>query len=72
MSLLKPGLPLIKNLLTSLVKSVLVSFGLTEAAANPVIHKKILGSGTTALIISNEEINDIMKLLSLLKTLVYW
>ena len=39
--------------------------GLTAAglAADAEIHKKILGSGnTTTLIISNEEINDIIKI----------
>ena len=37
--------------------------GLTAAAAkDPAIHKKMFGSGFTALIISNEEMNDIMKI----------
>ena len=48
------GLPLIKNVFTSLAKSVLMRLGLTEAAADTVIQNTILGSGTTALIISNE------------------
>ena len=58
-SLLKIGLPLIKNVIKPLAKSVLISFGLTVAAsaADAGIHKKILGSvcssapKTTALII---------------------
>ena len=39
--------------------------GLTDAA----IQKKIYGSGTTALIISNKEMEDIMKLVKSLKEL---
>ena len=45
--LLKTGLPLIKNVITPLAKSVLIPLGLTAAAsaADAGIHKKILGSG---------------------------
>ena len=44
--LLKTGLPLIKNAITPLAKSVLIPLGLTAAAsaADAGIHKKILGS----------------------------
>ena len=61
--LLKTGLPLIKNVIKPLAKSVLIPLGLTAAAsaADAGIHKKILGSGNTTLIISNDEINDIIK-----------
>ena len=40
--LLKPGLPLIKNLIKPLAKSVLIPLGLTEtaSAADAGIHKK--------------------------------
>ena len=43
--------------------------GLTAApsAADAGIHKKILGSRTTTLIISNEEMNDIMKIVQALE-----
>ena len=69
---MKVDLPLMKNLLTSLTKNVLIPLGL-KAAATTVdagIHKKILGSGTSgafvsgarALITSNIEIKDIMKI----------
>ena len=46
-SLLKTGLPLIKNVIKPLAKSVLIPLGLTAAAstADVGIHKKILGSG---------------------------
>ena len=73
--LLKTGLPLIKNLIKSLAKSVLIPLGLIAAAsiADAGIHKKILGSGNmTTLIISNDEIEDIIKIVNLLKILVYY
>ena len=52
-----------------MAKSVFILLGLTaEAAASDAgIHKKILGSGTTTLIISNEEMNDIIKIIQALK-----
>ena len=63
-SLLKTGLPLMKNVLKPLVKSILISLGLTAAAAaaDATIHQKMFGSGMTTLIISNEEINYLMKI----------
>ena len=62
--LIKTGLSLIKDLLKSLGKSVLMSLGLTAAAAatDATIFDKNFWLGTTALIISNEEINDIKKI----------
>ena len=43
--------------------------GLTAAASatDAAINKKILGSGTTTLIISNDEINDILKIVKSLE-----
>ena len=66
--LLKTELPLIKNVIKPLAKNFLIPLGLTiEAAAADVRkQKKILGSGTTTLIISNEEMNDIMKIVQAL------
>ena len=59
--LLKTGLPLISNVIKTLAKSVLIPLGLTADAG---IHKKVLESGnTTALIISDDEINDIIKII---------
>ena len=54
---------LIGNALKPLAKSVLIPLGLTAvgSATDASIHKKIFGSSTTTLIISNEEMNDIMK-----------
>ena len=67
--LLKTGLPLIKNVIKPLAKSVLIPLGLTAAAAADAgIHKKILGSGNmTTLIISNDEIEDIIKIVKSLE-----
>ena len=62
--LLKTGLPLMKSVIQPLAKSVLIPLGLTVAASAPDagIHKKLLGSGhNTTLIISNDEIEDILK-----------
>ena len=59
----KPGLPLMNNVLKPLAKSVLITLGLTAAAASArdkAIHKKMFGSGVTTLIISNGEMNDIV------------
>ena len=67
--LLKTGLPLIKNVIKPLAKKVLIPLGLTAAAsaADAGIHKKILWSGTTTLIISNKEMNSIMKIIQALE-----
>ena len=70
--LLKTGLPLIKNVIKPLAKSVLIPLGLTAAAsaADAGIHKKILGSGNTTLIISNEEMNDFIKIVQALASVL--
>ena len=67
--LLKTGLPLTKNVIKPLPKSVLIPLGLTAAASAPDagIQNKILGSGTTTLVISNEELIDIMKIVQALE-----
>ena len=67
--LLKTGLPLIKNVIKPLAKRVLFPLGLTAAAsaADTGIQKKILGSEATTLIISNEEMNDVMKIVQALE-----
>ena len=62
--LLKTGLPLMKSVINSLAKSVLIPLGLTAAAlaADAEIHKKILVSGSnTTLIISNKDMDDLIK-----------
>ena len=62
------GLPLMKSVLTPLPKYVLLPFGLSTAmsATDAAIQNKIYGSHKTALIISNEEMEDIMKIVNLL------
>ena len=53
-----------KDILKPLAKNILIPFGLTAAASatDAAIHKKIFKSGVTTLIISNEEMNDIIKI----------
>ena len=68
--LLKTGLTLIKNVITPLAKRVLIPLGLTAAAsaADAGIHKKILGSGNnTTLIISNKDMDDLIKIVKSLE-----
>ena len=66
-----------KNLLKPLAVSVLIQLGLTAAASatDATIHKKIFGSGhlsdlalhTRALIILNEKMNDVIKIVKSLE-----
>ena len=60
--------PLVKVAIP-LAKNVLAPLGTTAAASaiDAGIQKKIHGSGTTTLIISNEEMNDIMKIVQALE-----
>ena len=59
--LMKAAVPLAKNILAPL--------GVTAAASaiDAGIQKKIYGSGTTTLVISNEEMNDIMEIFQTLE-----
>ena len=61
-----------KNVLTPLAKSGLVPLGwkAVASAANAGIHKKFLRSGATTLIISNEKMRDIMKIVKSLEDTV--
>ena len=72
--LLKTGLPLIKSVIKPLAKSVLVPLGLTAAASagDAGTHEKILGFGkannnNTILIISNDEMDYILKIVKSLE-----
>ena len=68
--LLKTGIPLIKDVITPLAKSLLIPLGLTAAAstADAGIHQKILGSGShTTLIISNKDMDDLIKIVKSLE-----
>ena len=62
-------MPLIGNVLKPLAKSVLIPLGLTAAASatDAAIHKQMFGSSNTTLIISNEEMNDIIKIIKSLE-----
>ena len=55
---------LIGNILKPVPKNVLIPLGLTAAvsATDVAIHKKMFGSDATTLIIFNEEMNDIVKI----------
>ena len=64
-------MPLIKNVIKPLAKSALIPLGLT-AAADAGVHKTILGSGhnnnnSATLIISNDEMEDIIKIVKSLE-----
>ena len=54
-----------KNVIQTLAISVLIPLGITVAASasDAEIHNKILDSGTTTLTTSNEEMEDIMKII---------
>ena len=54
---------LIGNVLNPLAKSTLIPLGLTAVASetDAAIHRKMFGSGSTTLTISNEEMNNITK-----------
>ena len=60
---------LIGNVLKPLVKRVLIPLRLTAAASatDAAIHKKMFRSVYTTLITSNEEMNDIIKIVKSLK-----
>ena len=62
-------MPLIEKLLQPLAERGLIQLALTSvaSAADTPIHKKMFGSGRTTLIISNEEMNNIMKIVKSLK-----
>ena len=58
-----------KNVLKPLAKCVLIPLGLTAAvsATDAALHKKMFESGAARLIISNEEMNNIMKIVNSLE-----
>ena len=57
-------LSLIGNVLKPLAKSVLIPLGLTVVVSvtDAAIHQKRFGTGFTTLIVSNEKMNDITKI----------
>ena len=58
-----------KNIITPLAKSVLIPLGFiaTMSAGESRILKNILGLGFTTLIISNEQMEDILKIIKYIK-----
>ena len=67
--LLKSGLSLIGNILKPLAKSVLIPLGLTAAvsATDAAIHKNMFESDVATLIMSNEKMIDIIKIVNSLE-----
>ena len=61
--LMTAGSPLMKNVPTPLAKNVLTPLELAAASLTDVAIQKIYKSSTTALIISNEEMEDLVTLL---------
>ena len=66
---LGPLLKIIENILKPLAKGILVPLGLTAGASatDAAIQKKLLGFGMTALMILNEKMDDIIKIVKSLK-----
>ena len=67
--IIKTGLPLIGNVLKPLGKGVLVALA---SATHAAIQKKIFGSGTTILTVSDEKMNDIMEIFKSLDKSCEW
>ena len=67
--LLTNGLSLMKKVLRTLAISALISLSLASAApaTDAAVYKKEFESGVTTLIISIEEMNDIMKIVKSLE-----
>ena len=68
----KTGLSIMKNVLKPLAKSVLTSLGLAAAtsATDADVLKKMFVSDMTPLMLSNDEMNDIMKIV-LIQEIIY-
>ena len=65
-------MPFIRNIPKSVAKSILIPLRSIVAAAaatatDAAIHKKLFGSGVTTLVISNEEMNNTMKMVKSLE-----
>ena len=56
-----------ENLLKPVAKNVLTPLRLRAKVTDAVIQKNIFGSGMTSLIISNEEMNNIMRIIKSLE-----
>ena len=61
-----------KYVLKPLAKNVLIPLGsIAASATDAATHKKMFGSGVTTLIISNEEMNDVMNVVKSLESFIY-
>ena len=76
----KAGFPILENVLKPLAKSAIITLELTATSAtNAAIYMKLFRSNMhpsditkqTKVVISNEEINDIMKIISVLMNVVW-
>ena len=69
--LMTTGLPLTTSVLTPSAKVFLLPLGLLAgmSAEDAAIQKKIYGSGSTVLIVSNEEMENIMRIVKSLEQL---
>ena len=66
-SLMLAGLSFMKNVLTPFTKSILFPLGFATAATDLTIQKTIFGSGATLIIIYDEEMKDIIKIVKSLE-----
>ena len=71
---MRVDLPLRKNVLVTPANNVLLPLGVTAAASakDATNQTKIYGSGMTTLIISNEEVDHIIKIVKSLEELSLW
>lgn len=65
--IMRTDLPLMKNVLAALAKAFFVPLGLTAATSVADVVKKPFGSGMIAVIISNDVLKDIMKIVASLE-----
>ena len=65
--LLYTGLPLMKNIFKPLATNIIIGLTAATAATDAPIQKKIYESGEKSLIVSNEEMDDIMKIVNSLE-----
>ena len=68
-SILRRLLPKLIKVASPILKNVVATLGLSAAMSgiDGAIQKNIYGSGTTTLVISNEELNDILKIVQALE-----
>ena len=66
---MRAGLPLRKNVLTPLAKGVLIQLGLMPGGSttDKAIQSTVYGLDMTTLIISNNEMKDIMEIIKYLE-----